>query len=243
MKPNFVLCHGAFADETAWTRVTPQLEAAGARVEVVTLPGHSDADSARAGGVTLADYVAAVNAKLDAAGAPVVLVGHSMGGVVITQTAEQYPDKITALVYLSAYLPENGKALQNYAMDPESKLGPGLKIDLEHGVGTIGPDTMRAAFFNTSSEADAQMGLARLRPEPLQPFGTPVQTSAASFGRVRRYYITTLKDQAVGPALQKSMYEAQPVEKLYSLDCDHSSYFSATNDLVRILLEIRDALG
>ncbi|BDE06901.1 peptidase M13 [Vulcanimicrobium alpinum] len=243
MKPNIVLCHGAFADETAWKRVAPLLQQAGAKVAVVTLPGHSDADTARAGAVTLADYVAAVNAKLDEAGPPALLVGHSMGGVAITQTAEQYPDKIRALVYLSAYLPANGKALQDYANDPESKLGPGLKIDAQHGVGTISADTMRAAFFNNTSAADAEAGLARLRPEPLQPFGTPVHTTAQKWGRVPRFYITTLRDQAVGPALQKSMYTAQPVQKVYTLDTDHSSYFSSTDQLAKIILEVRDSLA
>jgi pimeloyl-ACP methyl ester carboxylesterase len=242
MKANFVLCHGAFADSFAWTRVKPVLEDGGAVVTTFDLPGHSDADSARAGAVTMADYVAAATAAVEATPQPVILVGHSMGGVVITQTAEAIPDKIAALVYLSAYLPENGRSLLTYSQDPESKLGPGLVIDQEHGVGTISPETMQAAFFNDTSEADAAAGLARLRPEPLQPFGTPVTTSAERFGRVPRFYITTTHDQAVGPAMQKSMYEAQPVKKLYSLPTDHSSYFSATNALNGILLEIRDEL-
>jgi pimeloyl-ACP methyl ester carboxylesterase len=54
-----------------------------------------------------------------------------MGGVVITQTAETNAGKIAALVYLSAFLPENGKSLQDYTQDRESKLGPGLEIDTE----------------------------------------------------------------------------------------------------------------
>ena len=243
MKPNFVLCHGAFSDETAWKRVAPILEAAGSSVALVTLPGHSDADTAQAGRFTLADYVAAVKEKLDAAQAPVILVGHSMGGVVITQTAEGNNEKIVASVYLSAYLPENGKSLQDYAMDPESKLGPGLHIDLERGVGTISLEAMRAAFFNNTPEPDAEAALKRLRPEPLQPFGTPVSTSAANFGSVPRYYITTLRDQAVGPALQRSMVAAQPAKRIFELDTDHSSYFSASAELAAILLSIREEVA
>jgi pimeloyl-ACP methyl ester carboxylesterase len=239
---DFVLCHGAFSDETAWAKVAPALEAAGATVTLVTLPGHSDADTAQAGRFTLDDYVGAVAAGLERSGARSILVGHSMGGVAITQTAERHPDKIAALVYLSAYLPENGKALQNYAADPESKLGPGLHIDLEHGVGTISEETMRAAFFNTTAPAEADAAVKRLRPEPLQPFGTPVATSER-WGALPRYYITTTKDQAVGPALQRSMYEAQPCKRVDTLEADHSSYFSATADLVKILLAIRAELG
>ncbi len=243
MKSNFVLCHGAFSDESAWAYVTPILERAGAAVSLVTLPGHTDADTANAGRVTLADYVAAVEAKLDASGAPVILVGHSMGGVAITQTAEENAGKIAALVYLSAYLPENGKSLFDYSQDPESKLGPNIKLDQEHGVGTITLETMQAAFFNDTPADLATAALKRLRPEPLQPFVTPVSTTAEHFGSLPRYYITTLHDRAVGPALQKAMYTAQPVEHVYTLETDHSSYFSQTNQLATALLAIRDSAG
>jgi pimeloyl-ACP methyl ester carboxylesterase len=241
MSLDFVLCHGAFSDETAWAKVAPALRAAGANVTLVTLPGHSDADSAHAGRFTLDDYVGAVAAGLKAADDPALLLGHSMGGVAITQTAERHSEKIAALIYLSAYLPENGRALISYAQDPESKLGPGLKIDAEHGVGTIDEATMRAAFFNTTAPDEADAAVKRLRPEPLQPFGTPVTTSGENFGRLTRWYITTTKDQAVGPTLQQQMYSAQPCKHIYSIESDHSSYFSASDVLVRILLEIRAA--
>ncbi len=243
MKPNFVLCHGAFSDETAWAYVTPILERAGATASLVTLPGHSDADTAAAGRVTLADYVAAVKAQLDAATGPVILVGHSMGGVAITQTAEQNPGNIAALVYLSAYLPENGKSLFDYSQDPESKLGPNIKLDQERGIGTISHDTMQAAFFNDTPPDLATAAQTRLRPEPLQPFVTPVTTTAENFGVLPRYYITTLHDRAVGPALQKAMYTAQPVKQVFTLETDHSSYFSQTDNLAAALLAIRDTHG
>ncbi len=243
MKPNFVLCHGAFSDETAWAYVTPILEHAGATVSLVTLPGHSDADTATAGRVTLADYVGAVKAKLDAAASPVILVGHSMGGVAITQTAEQNASKIAALVYLSAYLPENGKSLLDYSQDPESRLGPNITLDQQHGIGTITHETMQAAFFNDTSPDLATAAQKRLRPEPLQPFVTPVSTTPENFGALPRYYITTLHDQAVGPTLQKAMYTAQPVKHVYTLETDHSSYFSQTDKLATALLAIRDSTG
>jgi pimeloyl-ACP methyl ester carboxylesterase len=113
-KPNFVLVHGAFVDETAWAGVSPALQRAGATVSLVALPGHSDAESAQAGRFTLTDYVSAVKTQLDSARGPVILVGHSLGGVVITQVAENVPDRIACLVYLSAYLPENdGRSVVN----------------------------------------------------------------------------------------------------------------------------------
>lgn len=243
MKPNIVLCHGAFADESAWAKVAPILQRAGAIVTIVTLPGHSDADEGGAGAVTLADYVSAIHQKIVEAGGPVLLVGHSMGGVAITQTAERHPEQLRGLLYLSAYLPENGRSLQDYANDPESKLGPGLQIDAKRGVGTISVETMQAAFFNETSDADARAALARLRPEPLQPFGTPVVTTVQNWGRIPRYYITTLRDRAVGPSLQKAMFTAQPVRHVYELDTDHRSYFSRSDELATIILDVRDSLA
>jgi pimeloyl-ACP methyl ester carboxylesterase len=166
-----------------------------------------------------------------------------MGGVAITQTAEHFPDKIVALVYVSACLPANGKALIDYSQDPESKLGPNITIDQAHGIGTITTETMQAAFFNNTPSTLAAAAEKRLRPEPLQPFVTPVTTTAANFGRVPRYYITTLRDRAVGPSLQKAMFEAQPVTRVYSLDTDHSSYFSATDALAAALLDVRSLVS
>jgi pimeloyl-ACP methyl ester carboxylesterase len=240
---HYVLCHGAFADQASWQRVTPLLQAAGASVSVVALPGHSDADSAMAGRVTLPDYVAAIKAKLDESSGPVILVGHSLGGVIITQSAELFPDKIAALVYLSAYLPENGKSLLDYSKDPQSKLGPGLVVDAAHGIATISHDTMQAAFFNNTPPLIATEAQKHLRPEPIQPFTTPVTTSAANFGRLPRYYITTSRDQAVGPDMQKTMYTALPVRKVYTVDTDHSSYFSAPADVAKALLDVRQSIG
>jgi pimeloyl-ACP methyl ester carboxylesterase len=242
VKPDFVLVHGAFVDETAWAGVSPALQGAGAMVSLVALPGHSDADSAQAGRFTLTDYVAAVKTQLDSARGPVVLVGHSLGGVVITQVAENFPDRIACLVYLSAYLPENGKSILDYS-DPESKLGPGLQIDKEHGVATISHETMQVAFFNNTPAAVAAEAQKHLRPEPIQPFGTPVQTTMSNFGRLPRYYITTLRDQAVGPTLQKAMFAAQPVRHVYTIDTDHSSYFSAPDQLSQALLDVRARLA
>lgn len=238
-EPTFVLVHGAFADTFAWSKVVPLLEAVGAKATTVRLPGHDDAERAEAGGVTLERYVRSVGDVLVAQRAPVVLVGHSMAGIVISQVAEAMPERIATLAYLSAYLPENGRSLLSYAQkDAQSKLGAGLQVDEKHGIATITPETMRAAFFNRTDEKDAAAGVARLRPEPLQPFATPVATTPERFGRIPRAYIATSDDRAVGPDLQRAMMTALPCAKTFSLAADHSSYFSATRALADALLAI-----
>lgn len=93
--------------------VAARLAAEGHSVAAVDLPGREG--SAR-GDVTMADHVAAVRAAIEAAGPePVTLVGHSFGGMVISAVAEAAPERIATLVYVAAYLPQDGDSMQALA--------------------------------------------------------------------------------------------------------------------------------
>ena len=107
----FVLVHGASHGSWCWDKVVPLLEAQGHQVVAVDLPGNTygefDIPPAQ---VTLETYAQHVCKVLDQLDEPVVLVGHSLGGLTITQTAEYRPDKIRSLVYLTAVLIRPGEA-------------------------------------------------------------------------------------------------------------------------------------
>ena len=100
---NFLLIHGACHGAGCWERVTPLLKAAGHSVVAPDLPGHG-ADTTRVSELSLKRYGEFVS-ELAASNGPVVLVGHSMAGAVISRAAEAVPDQIERLVYLTAYLP------------------------------------------------------------------------------------------------------------------------------------------
>ncbi len=93
---------GLWLDGSSWSKVTPALEAAGHRVEAVTLPGMESKDADRSG-IGLRDHVAAVVALIDKAEAPVVLAGHSGGGSVAQQAADARPDKVARVVYVDSF--------------------------------------------------------------------------------------------------------------------------------------------
>src|SRR5215470_11976488 len=95
-KPAIVLVHGAFADASSWAKVIPLLEKDGYYVIAVQIPLTS-----------LPDDVATAKRVIDAQEGPVVVVGHSYGGCVITDAAANNPN-VTALVYLAAFAPEVG---------------------------------------------------------------------------------------------------------------------------------------
>jgi pimeloyl-ACP methyl ester carboxylesterase len=112
-----VLVHGAFSGAWCWEPVLPGLRAAGHTVQTVELPGSGEDDTPVAE-VTLQAYADRVGDALGE-GAPAVLVGHSMGGMVITQAAAQHPERVAALVYVTAFLPGDGHSLLDLTALPE----------------------------------------------------------------------------------------------------------------------------
>ena len=241
---DYLLVHGAFSDASVWQTLFPHLESSGARVTALTLPGHSPSDTAAAGGVTMDAYVASVVAALEASANPVILVGHSLGGMTISGAAEVRPEKVAALVYLSAALPESGKTLLDYTgTDTQSTLGAHLQVDAEHGIVTVGDAGKREALCNRSDAATTAIALSFTYPQPLQPFATPLVLTAERFGSIARYYVTTTDDNAIGHELQKRMYDAQPCTHVFSIDTDHMAMLSATADVAKALRDVRIAVG
>ncbi|MGI9503627.1 MAG: alpha/beta fold hydrolase [Geminicoccaceae bacterium] len=126
-----VLVHGAFADGSSWSKVTPHLEDAGLDVIAVQNPLES-----------LEGDVAFTNRAIERAEGPVVLVGHSWGGMVITEAGVH--DKVTSLVYVAAYAPDAGQAL-----------GDAAKLDVYPAPGIDALQKDDAGYFYLPDEAAA----------------------------------------------------------------------------------------
>ena len=107
-----ILIPGLWLDGSSWNEVAPTLEAAGHRVEAVTLPG-MESRSADRSGIGLRDHVAAVVALIDRAEAPVVLAGHSGGGGIAQQAADARPEQVARVVYVDAFPAPAGSAVND----------------------------------------------------------------------------------------------------------------------------------
>jgi pimeloyl-ACP methyl ester carboxylesterase len=107
-KPAIALVHGAFEDAHVWDGVSAKLQAGGYRVINVDLPGRPSAPLA-ANLVSGDVYRDTVLKAIDGETQPVVLVGHSFGGIAVSAVAEAAPAKVRTAVYLAAYLPQDGK--------------------------------------------------------------------------------------------------------------------------------------
>jgi pimeloyl-ACP methyl ester carboxylesterase len=232
----FVLVHGAWHGAWCWDGVAGDLRAAGHEVDAIDLPGHGG-DLTPHEEVTLDLYARRIADALGEDGERVVLVGHSMGGIAITQAAELRPERIARLVYLTAFLPKDGESLQYLAELPENPndiVVPRCEIVPPDAI--IPEAVAREAFYHRCSEEDTKAAVSRLNPQPLPPLATPVAITPERAGGVERHYVACTDDKAIPIALQRRMASESPCETVVDIETDHSPFLSARGELV-------DALG
>lgn len=235
---SYVLVHGAWHGAWCWDKVVRLLEEEGHAVTAVDLPGHGVHTTALAG-LTQAEYGRRVADAVEAAGEPVILAGHSMGGMAITQAAEYVPDRIAALVYVCAFLPGPGDSLMTLTDgDTEARVIPNLEVDEGAGVCSVAKAAHVECFYEECDPEDAAAASARLTPESLAAFATPVSVTEERAGSVRRIYVECVRDRAISISKQREMEAARPCERVLTIDTDHSPFLSRPEELARHLLSV-----
>lgn len=240
----FVLVHGGFVGGWLWEKMVPLLEDAGHRVEAPDLPGHGE-DRTPIPEVSLQGYADRISEVLDAQPEPAILVGQSMGGVVISQAAEQRPDKIALLVYVGASLLQDGETLLSASeSDTESLVLASMEMSEDGSSAAFREEAIGETFLHDCSDEDVERAKARFQSQAVAPLATPVSLTEENFGRIPRVYIETLKDRAISPWLQKEMYERLPCQKVISMDTGHAPFYAAPEELAGHLtyLPARDAV-
>jgi len=237
---SFVLVHGSWHGGWCWKKLVPLLREAGHRVVAPDLPGHG-ADGTARERITMDCYAERIQEHVSAQSERVLLVGHSMGGGVISRVAEICPDLLRALVYLAAYIPEAGHSVADRAStDRESRLSESLKIDWQAGIAELDADAPQKCFYADCSSQDIDFARAHLCQEPLVPLTDAIAISEARFERVPRYYIECLRDETISPALQRRMYGERACREIFSLDTGHSPFFCAPERLAAHLIAIAE---
>jgi len=234
---HFVLVHGAFGSAANWDPIVPILREAGHTVDAVDLPGAGD-DPTPLAEVTLDAYAKRVVAALEAGPEPAILVGHSMGGVVVTQAASDAPDRVAQVVYVAAFLPRDGESLVALTQLPEGE-GDGVQanivVDGEPPIAVMPRAAAREVCFGEVEDGpDLEWALDRVYPQPVLPFVTPVSLGGRD---VRRSYVLCLRDRAIPPALQRRFVAERGVERVIEIDTDHSPFVSRPAELVAALLD------
>ncbi len=234
----FVLVHGAWQGPYVWATVKTLLESKGQKVIVVELPGHG-ADTTAPVTLSINAYRDKVIAAINNATGKVILVGHSMGGVVVSAVAEQIPDRIQKLVYVGAFLPANGQSLLDLAyQDKQSLLGASLRPSADQLTLDIVRENIVSIFCQDAPDSIKNLVVSKFRVEPAIPFTNKAVLTDANFGKVDKCYINTLQDHAIGMDLQTAMLTAAHITKVYSVNSGHSPFLSKPNDLVDIFFDI-----
>jgi pimeloyl-ACP methyl ester carboxylesterase len=231
-KPAIALVHGAFEDAHVWDGVAAKLSADGYRVLEIDLPGRPS-NPAAPDKVSVDLYRDTVLKAISAERQPVVLVGHSFGGITISAAGEAAPEKIKTLVYVAAYLPKDGESLMSLAQqDRDSKIGPQLNIMKDKGIASVNYAARADLFANDGSAALRAAIPDLIIDEPLAPLATPVHLTAARFGKVDKTYVHTALDQAVSPYLQEKMVASTPVRATFTLNTGHTPFLTDVPGLV-----------
>lgn len=236
--PTYVLVHGAWADESAWGAVRNQL-ATRANVEVVNLPAHGiDLTDGRT--VGMKDYVQAVAKAVNKYPGKVTLVGHSMAGMVISQVAESMPSKIGKLIYVSAFLPQNGQSLNGIV----DKFLDGKKLDIfefnqDYSLIGVKKEALPTVVCADCPQEMKDILVKYHRPDPVKAFNDKV-TLGPNFSKAPKYYITTKNDNAVPYALQQQMIKSNgSVKKVFEMETSHLPFVVQPAAFVTIIESIK----
>lgn len=234
----FVLVHGAFQAAYSWNQVKEALQKIGYKVVTVELPGHGQ-DMTDPAGITMDSYRDNVVAAIRAQPGKVILVGHSMGGMVISAAAEAAPEKISRMIYIGAFVPMSGQSLSDIASsDQESQLGPLLTPDSPATIAIRDRSKITEIFCSDATETIKQELLAKYRPDPLIPFAGPVTLTAPRFGATAKSYIKTTRDLAVGLRLQDQMIKNAGITDVYNIATSHCPHLSRPTELTDLLISI-----
>lgn len=195
-----VLVHGSWHGPWAWEKVVPLLEAEGLQVLTPSLPSMGATREQRG---DLHDDAAVVKAAVAAAGGPVLLVGHSYGGAVITEAAAGDP-AVQRLVYLCALVPQEEESVFDVlSLADEVLVGPGNGLQLNDDDFSHQPQPGRetAIMYHDCDPADAAATIARLVPQNAVS-GTQ-ELRGIAWRETPSTYIVCTDDRTISPSLQR----------------------------------------
>lgn len=217
--PSIVLVHGAFADASGWDRVIRLLRHDGYFVTAVQNPLSS-----------LADDIATTKRVIDAQSGPVVVVGHSYGGAVITGAAAGNPN-VTALVYLAAFAPDAGEPVAAFNEKYPSALGPAIRPDAA-GYLYIDRTAFRDVFAADLGREEADVMSITQKPINQAAFGASVPVPA--WKTIPSWYLVSAADHAINPDLER-FYATRMRAHTETIDASHVAFISHPQEVTRLI--------
>jgi pimeloyl-ACP methyl ester carboxylesterase len=220
-KPTIVLVHGAFADGSSWDKIVPMLLAKGYPVVAVHEPMLSAEDD-----------VAATKRAIDAAPGDVILVGHSYGGVVITEAGMH--DKVIGLVYVAAFAPDAQQSINDLlATVPPPAWQKTLVVDRE-GFATLRTDDVMKNFAQDLPAAQQKLIAVKQSPIPSKAFDFKI--SQPAWKSKPSWYVRAARDRMIDPTLQTSM-ASKIGAKTQTVQSSHVPMLSQPQQIAAVIVQ------
>lgn len=219
--PTIVLVHGAWADGTGWQEVIPRLERAGYKVTAVQNPLTS-----------LVDDVATTKRVIDAESelGPVIAVGHSYGGAVITGAAAGNPN-VKALVYIAAFAPEIGEPIGALLGQFPTELGEILVEDAAHFV-YLDRARFREVFAQDVDRTTARVMAAAQKPAFGGIFAESL--SEAAWKTIPSWYMVATEDRALSPDMQRFLAQRMNATTV-EVKASHVPFISRPQEVFKLI--------
>ena len=233
---NVVLVHGGFVDGSGWEGVYRILKRAGYSVTIVQNPT-----------LSLADDVAVTRRALAAQNGPAVLVGHSYGGVVITEAGTD--PKVAALVYVAAFAPDEGESLQEIEGGSQDSILPSALRQTDYPVGSgsemmgelsIDLDLFREAFAADLPAEQAAVMARSQRPVSVAAFGE--KTGTPAWKKLPSWAVVATRDKAAGSDVVLSMARRAGAEVI-AVDASHVPMMSQPGVVAGVILTAAKAVA
>jgi carboxypeptidase C (cathepsin A) len=232
----YVLIHGAWHGSWCWQKIIPFIQSSGHRAIAPDIDWNNSNSilTTHSYSPTYVDNLCNLIRKLEK---KIILVGHSMGGVVISQIAEIIPEHIDLLVYISGFLLANGQCVNDTeSLMSDSLIQPHLKLSRDKNNILLPTSKLREGFYSDCSSEDYKFSLSNICPQPITSFTSPIQVSNNRFGKISRTYIECLQDMAIPLSAQRIMHNSMGCNTVHSLNSSHAPFLSQTKALSKLLV-------
>lgn len=243
MRPRLVLIHGAWAGAWVWEGLTAPLTELGWETSALDLPGDGFHEIA-AEDTTVADFEACMADAITGGPGPVVLVGHSGGGSLVTLGAHRFPELVCGGIWIAGFLLPDGRSfddIENAVAGPGARIGVSehIEVSADGLTSTVAPEPAMAHFFHDAPPDIGRAVAQRLTPQPAASHRLRTVAGPA-FGELPKLYVLATDDRSVLPEAQRLMCDGVANLTVTDIDAGHAPQLTQPAALARLMSEWLD---
>lgn len=230
----YVLVHGSWQGGWCWQELLPYLNKKGHQVACPDLPGHGN-HSYPLAQITYELYYTSLLDEIKKYKEPIVLVAHSMSGMLAAPLLDRYPDLISHLFLIAAYVPQKGRSLIDIAEAGGPSVIPSLLLPTApDNTVSLEMRKVREGLYHDCSPEIATWAMEHLQPQPMKPLTTPIAWIDSGKTKHKRTYIFCEEDRDVHPITQQLNLDDYPCNTI-KLKAGHFPFLSQPEILSEIL--------